>query len=205
MASHQETRAPAPRQSAVPSERRPVFGPMSPFGLIRRMFDDMDRLFEEFGFGAMMPRIEIGRGAEGVWSPQVDVFEREGRLCVRADLPGVRKEDLDVEIRDNMLCLEGQRKQESEERREGYYRSERMYGSFARAIPLPEGVDPEQAQAKFENGVLEVTVPLPPESRTRRRIQIQSGPTPGAPGAETPYGGEAEKASQAAGGGKKAG
>lgn len=186
MANQQETRAPAQRQSAPPpSERRRTYAggaQASPFSLMRRMFDDMDRMFEDFGFGGLMPRIGVGRGSEFVWNPQVDVLERDGKLVVRADLPGVKKEDVTVEIRDGVLYIEGERRQESEERREGFYRSERMYGAFERAIPLPDGINAEQAQARFENGVLEILLPIPQEEAARRRVEIRDASDRGAGG-----------------------
>jgi HSP20 family protein len=112
---------------------------------------------------------------EGFWVPQIDVFEREGKLVVRADLPGLGKQDVRAEIRDDALVLEGERRRELEEERGGRYRTERTYGSFRRAIPLPEGADAEHAEARFENGVLEVTIPLPQERSRARSIEIQEG------------------------------
>jgi HSP20 family protein len=97
----------------------------SPFALMRRVAEDMDRMFESFGFGR-------GRFAEpelAVWAPEIEVFEREGQFVVRADLPGLKKEDVRVEVTENALLLEGERQKEHEERREGFYRSERSYGA----------------------------------------------------------------------------
>ena len=155
----------------------------SPFTLMRRVAEDMDRMFESFGFGRgrFAPRFwpEIpDRFAESelaVWAPEIEVFEREGQFVVRADLPGLKKDDVRVEVTDNALILEGERRKEQEERREGFYRTERSYGRFSRAIPLPEGVDTEDVKADFKNGVLEVRLPAPkrPEQR-RRQIEVRS-------------------------------
>jgi HSP20 family protein len=155
----------------------------SPFALMRRVAEDMDRMFESFGFGRgrFAPRFwaELPeRFAEpelAVWAPEIEVFEREGEFVVRADLPGLKKDDIRVEATENALILEGERRKEHEERREGFYRSERSYGRFSRAIPLPEGVDTEAVKAEFKNGVLEVRLPAPkrPEQR-RRQIEIRS-------------------------------
>ena len=149
---------------------------------MRNLVGDVDRFFDDFlgysglGRGSSLPSTarDLGRTTgQSLWYPQVEVREREGKLVVCADLPGTRKEDVHVEIRDNALILQGERRQESEQSQEGFYRSERSYGRFQRAIPLPEGVNPEQVQANFKDGVLEITVPLPQrQSPQGRRIAI---------------------------------
>ena len=96
-----------------------------------------------------------------VWAPKIDVFERDNRLVTRVDLPGLKKEDVSVEVTDGHLALSGERKREAEEKQGNFYRSEREYGSFYRAVPLPEGVKLEDVKATFSDGVLEVSVPLP--------------------------------------------
>ena len=162
----------------------------SPFAMMRRMMDDMDRLFADFGFDrgyglspfasfdrALAPRLEQMQRSlpQGIWSPQVEMFERGDRLVVRADLPGLSKDDVELEIENDVLTIRGERKSEHEDERDGYYRSERSYGSFHRSIPLPEGSSAEDAQASFRDGVLEVTLPRPkPEQRRGRKIEIRS-------------------------------
>jgi HSP20 family protein len=94
---------------------------------------------------------------------------------VRADLPGLKREDVNIEVRDDELILSGERRSEHEESEGGYYRSERSYGSFYRSIPLPEGVDADTAKARFDNGVLEITMQAPQPSGRARRIQIEEG------------------------------
>ncbi|MFL5309371.1 MAG: Hsp20/alpha crystallin family protein [Myxococcales bacterium] len=143
---------------------------------MRRMMEDLDRMFEDVGStrrsSGAMPTVG-GRGGLGAdWSPAVDMFERDGQLVVRADLPGLSPDDVRVEVTEGSLVIEGERRSEMEVEEEGSYRSERTYGRFSRAIDLPAGVDPEGAQARFENGVLEVSIPLPEQTR-RRRIPIQ--------------------------------
>jgi HSP20 family protein len=152
----------------------------SPFGMMRRFADEMDRMFEDFGFPAI-GRFGRSTGMER-FSPQVDIFERDGKLVVRADLPGMNKEDVSVEVTEDAVIIEGERKYEHEENQEGVYRSERSYGRFYREIPLPEGVKPENATANFKNGVLEVTIDAPQAAKNRRRIDIQGGDTPTKPG-----------------------
>ena len=88
------------------------------------------------------------------------MFEKDNRLVTRVDLPGMKKEDVSVEVTDGHLALSGERKRETEEKKDNFYRSEREYGSFYRAVPLPEGVKLEDVKATFSDGVLEVSVPL---------------------------------------------
>src|SRR5215475_5548973 len=144
---------------------------MSPFELIRRFTDELDRAFEGLG---------ITRGAGGgeiqMWTPSVEVFERDNNVVVRAELPGLDKDDVKVELTDDGLVIEGERKREHEERLEGGYRSEIEYGRFYRMIPLPEGVNVDQAQARMNNGVLEVMIPMAEVRRPRRSIPVETGP-----------------------------
>jgi len=139
----------------------------NPFSLMRRMSEEMDRTFGSF-FG------QPGRSS-GTWFPAIEVAEQNGQLQVHAELPGLKPEDVNVEVTNDALILRGERKSEHEQREGGVYRSERRYGEFYREIPLPEGVNPENAKAQFQNGVLEVTVPIPEQASNRRQIPIQSG------------------------------
>jgi HSP20 family protein len=152
-----------------------AFG-VSPFGLMRRMMEDLDHLFEGFGgrgfdFGSFAT--PSGRGSS-LWSPAIEAFERGGNFVVRADLPGLSPDDVRIEAADDSLLIEGERRSEIEsEEQGGVYRSERTYGRFSRLVPLPDGADAQKAQARFENGVLEITVPIAEERSRRRRIEIQ--------------------------------
>ena len=143
----------------------------SPFGsYFQRWNEEMDRLFENFGIGRnwMTPQTATA------WSPQIEMFQRGNDLVVRADLPGMTKEDVQVDINENVLSIQGERKQEHEEEREGWYRNERSYGSFYRAVPLPEGTIADSAKASFKNGVLEVVFQAPPREVSRgRRLEIK--------------------------------
>ena len=96
---------------------------------------------------------------------------------VRADLPGLNKDDVKVEVTDDMLKIAGERREEHEENHEGYRHGERRYGRFFRSIPLPEGVKAEDVRATFHNGVLEVTMPAPQPEQRGRRIEVQEGPS----------------------------
>jgi HSP20 family protein len=129
----------------------------------------MDRMFDDVGFGRSWPASPTWRGTTSYgWAPQVDVFQKDNELTIRADLPGLKKEDVSVEVTDDAVTIHGDRRHESEEEREGYYRSERSYGSFYRVVPLPEGAITEQAKAHFRDGVLEITLPVPPAAKGRR-------------------------------------
>lgn len=152
-------------------------GSASPFGLLGRMMNDMDRWFGG-GFGELVPwtgRERLG----GLWNPQIEVLERNGSLVVHADLPGLKPEDVEVNVENDVLTLRGERRFEEERNEEGVYHSERSYGRFERSIALPNGIDPSSIEAKFENGVLEITAPMPKEQARGRRIDVKpgSGPT----------------------------
>lgn len=159
------------REARVPV-RRIGTTQRSPFGFIRRLRGEMDRFFEDFG-GSWLTSSNHWRELGAGWYPEIEMFERDDQIVVRADLPGLKKEDVKVEIRDDTLVLEGERRHEVEEKREGFYRSERGYGSFCRCIALPPGVKPAEAKASFKDGVLEIEIPAPERQQsTGRRIEI---------------------------------
>lgn len=137
--------------------------PRDPFAVLRQMLSSMERAFDEWPASPGTNRVEA-------WAPKIDVMERDSRLITRFDLPGVKKDDVDVEVMDGQLIVSGERKRESEETKGSVYRSEREYGSFYRAVPLPEGCKAEDVRATFVNGVLEVSVPLaaPPQPAARK-------------------------------------
>jgi HSP20 family protein len=137
------------------------------------MADEMDRMFDDLALGGRWLR-PAWRHTSTVWAPEVDVFQKNDELRIRADLPGLKRDEVSVEITDDALTIQGERKRESEHEGEGYYRSERSYGSFHRVIPLPQGAITEQAKATFSDGVLEITMPAPPASKGRR-LEISEG------------------------------
>ncbi len=108
------------------------------------------------------------------WIPAMDLVETEDDFILRADLPGLSEEDVNVELEDNVLTISGERKSEHEERKEGYYRVERASGAFSRSLTLPEGVDAGGIKASFDKGVLEVRIPRP-EERKPRKVAISVG------------------------------
>ncbi len=145
---------------------------LSPFRGFWDMQSQMNRMFNEmFGNLGRSP----GRQLEGVteWAPAVDVAAKDGNLVIRAELPGVKPEDVDISLHGNVLTISGERKAEQEEERGGYYIRERRYGSFSRGFSLPQGTDESKVHARFENGVLEVTVEGAAVVTEPKRIQIE--------------------------------
>jgi HSP20 family protein len=142
----------------------------SPWAVMRRMQDEMDRwLGSPDATRRWMPSTD----EQMDWAPPVDVFQRGGDLVLRADLPGMAKEDVEVEVNDDSVTIRGERRHEREEERDGVYRTERSYGSFSRVVPLPEGTITDSAKATFRDGVLEIVMQAPGrEVKRGRRIDI---------------------------------
>jgi HSP20 family protein len=162
--------------------------PPSPWELMGRMGEELTQLFESIG-GTGMPGAArgqavtvpaargrvAGEGAAGevLLIPQIEVEQRNDAIVVRADLPGMNADDIDVTIEDGMLVISGERQQERREELEGVVRSEVSYGTFYRTIPLPDGADENNIAAVVRNGVLEVVVPVS-KTQTGRRVQVRS-------------------------------
>jgi HSP20 family protein len=159
--------------------KRTALAPRDPFTFLRQMTSDLDPMFETSAWPSFRwPAFRARPAAEAVaWFPEIDVFEKDNRLVTKIDLPGMKKEEVKVEVTDGHLAISGERKTEAEEKKENFYRCEREYGSFYRAVPLPEGVKLEDVKATFSDGVLEVSVPLPakPEAKARK-VEIQEAP-----------------------------
>jgi HSP20 family protein len=159
----------------------PEMGATSPFKMMRRIAEDMENMFDDTFFAPAFPTTPFFEN-ERLWleeddfltgfTPAVEMLERDGRIIVRADLPGMTKDDIKVEFDDHNLIIEGERKQETEEEKEGFYRTERSYGTFYRRLPLPETVDADDAVAMFKNGVLEVSLAAPKLAPNRKRLEI---------------------------------
>lgn len=125
-------------------------------------FTEIQRLQEE------MSRRYAGNGKALAFRPAVDIFEDEESITLTAELPGMRVEDVQVDVDDNVLTLKGERKLEREDRREGYHRVERAYGSFSRSFQLPDGVDGEACEAEMRDGLLRVRLPKKPQPKPKR-------------------------------------
>src|SRR3989441_2352195 len=152
----------------------------TPFSSVPRFAEEMDNLFEDSNCrrDRLAPVFGNELGA-GIWSPQVEMLQHNGELIVRADLPGLTKDDVKVEVTDNAITIEGERHGEEEEKREGFYRSERSYGKFYRRLPIPEGVNIKDAEATFQNGVLEVKMKTSKrEQQKSRRLEITDASAP---------------------------
>ena len=102
------------------------------------------------------------------WRPAVDIFDKEDRIVIKAELPGVDKKDMSVDIKDGILTLSGERTYENEVKEEGYYRKERAFGKFNRSFALPEGLDPEKIDADYKDGVLKIEIPKPEQNKPRK-------------------------------------
>jgi len=139
---------------------------LSPFGWMREFTREMDRMFR--GFAPL-------KEAEA-WAPAIDVQQCNGTLMVTAELPGLKKEEVRVEVTDDSLIIEGDRKREHKEDHEGFHRRERSYGHFYRSIPLPEGAKIDQVKAELSDGVLKVSLPVPEVKKHIRQITVEEGP-----------------------------
>jgi HSP20 family protein len=137
---------------------------MNPFSVMRRMTEEMDRAFQTSN---------SANGGSALWAPAVEVSQTDSQYVVRAELPGLKPDDVQIEVTEDGLVLSGERKFERDLDKGGVHRTEIRYGAFYRVIPLPDGANVDKAKAKFENGVLEVTFPLAEETRERRRIQVE--------------------------------
>ena len=182
--SHSERaeQRPSPRShETMPRDRDWERSSAGPFSIMHQGIDEMERWLGQLGW----PRgwASSGRGLMsqmarqmGDWMPAIDAFQRGNEFVIRAEVPGMTRQDLTVEVGDDSLTLHGERKREFEDDREGVFWSERSYGSFTRVIPLPPGAIGESAKATFNNGLLEIVMQAPSaETRRGRRIDISGG------------------------------
>jgi HSP20 family protein len=185
MANQGSARQDRPADQSVPMRRSRSGGEMSrrdtgnygPFAWMRQMQDQLDRAFNGLwsGSGTSSWTPDPMSGPSD-WSPAIDVFQRGNDLVIRADIPGLTKDDITVDIADDQLTIRGERRYDHEEERDGVFRSERSYGSFCRVVPLPQGAIADSAKATFNSGVLEIVVQAPSfDVRRGRRIEIKEG------------------------------
>lgn len=139
-----------------------------PFRELRSLQDEMNRLFN-VGVSRSGNGEDIVRGA---WSPSVDIFESQDKIVLEAELAGMKPEEVDISIENNVITLKGERNFEKKEESENYHRVERSYGSFTRSFTLPRTVIGDEAEASFENGVLRITLPKREEAKARK-IEIK--------------------------------
>jgi HSP20 family protein len=161
----EQTKLPMKREDTAP--RR-----WDPFDMFETLQEEMDRFWRRPGpswtgsFPSLFRRT-AGRGM--TWAPRMDVYEKDNSIVVKAELPGLKKEDVEVELDNGSLVIRGESKTESEVKEDAYYRMERTSGSFYRRIPLPVEVEPQQVEATMTDGVLEVRIPRPAESKPEAR------------------------------------
>lgn len=139
----------------------------NPFDLMRRFREELDQAFGTLGLS----------GHTAMATPAVDIFEREGNIVVQADLPGLKPDQVKVEVTDDGIVIRGECSEEQEQRGENFYRCERSHGQFYRVIPLPEHAEADRAQAQFNDGMLEVTIPVAESRKKSRQIPVQSQAT----------------------------
>lgn len=134
-----------------------LFRKKEPFGLLNNFESDIDRWFGEDWFG---DDFLFAKGTEESWYPAVDIEEKDGKYVLKAELPGLKKEDIHVELKNGYLTLRGERNMEHEDKKKNYHRIERAYGSFERSFRVPENVKEKDIHAIFRDGILELTVPV---------------------------------------------
>jgi HSP20 family protein len=184
MANQGSAKQDRPTEQSVPTRRTRQGGEMNrwdrdtsgPFAWMRQMQDQLDRAFNSVWSSGSTTQPWTADNVFGPsdWSPAIDVFQRGNDLVVRADVPGLSKDDITVDIADDQLTIRGERRYDHEEERDGVFRSERSYGSFCRVVPLPQGAIGDSAKATFNNGVLEIVLQAPSfDVRRGRRIEIK--------------------------------
>ena len=134
-----------------------------------RELEEMERRFDDVFSWPLLPAVwrriptmEMG------WAPAIDVFEKEDKFVVKAELPGMKEEDIDISVVGNTLTIKGERKAESEVKEDNYYYCERSYGSFSRSIDVPSNVDTQKIEANYEDGVLDISLPKTPEVKPNK-------------------------------------
>jgi HSP20 family protein len=145
-----------------------------PVAELNTLQNEMNRLFNTVFDPSTRTRRDASGGTSPRWLPPMDLLETGEHYVLRADLPGLADEDVNVQFEDNVLTISGERTAEHDDQQEGYYRLERAFGTFSRSLTLPDGVDPDTVQAHFDRGVLEVKIPKP-EQKKPRQVQIKLG------------------------------
>jgi HSP20 family protein len=137
---------------------------ISPLRELARIENEINRIFKE-----LIPQQEVAKEVVA-WAPRVDVYEKDNNLVIEAEIPGAKKEDIEVKVKDNAVVIRGEVKREEEKKEENYYRSERFYGKFERVIPLPTDVKIEEAKAEYQDGVLKLTIP---KATAEKEVKIE--------------------------------
>lgn len=143
-------------------------GDLAPFNDLNRIRNEIDRLFQ-YPFSALTQGASFFEG----WTPALDIYEDKDKYVAKAEMPGMKKEDIDVSLEGNTLTVSGERKQEEEKKEGDTYRAERFFGRFQRSVTLPAAVDPNKIEATYKDGVLTVTVPKTDEAK-RKQIEVKT-------------------------------
>jgi HSP20 family protein len=139
---------------------------------------ETNRIVNQVFVGGLPQRAETTQGMRVAgWGPAIDVVQRDEDLMIRAELPGVKPEDVDITIQNRILTISGKLEEEREDERRGYLVRERRYGTFQRSLQLPQDVDEDQINARVENGVLKITIPGAAATQEAKHIQIEGGET----------------------------
>ncbi len=165
-----------PSQGQVARRSIPALLPLGPLDFLNPLFL-MNRVLSD---------VTRSGSDDQAWMPAIEATEHDGNYVVRAELPGIKPEEVKIEVKGNALVLEGERRLQREQNSGGVHRTEIRYGRFYRVVPMPEGANVEQARARFDDGVLEVTVPLPEQQSRRREIPIEANSTTQADNRSTP-------------------
>ena len=162
---------PAKAETTSVKRTTPMWEGLFGFPLFHGLSRELDAIFDR-----MKMEKPFFEPTEMMWNPEMEVETKGNEFRVTLDVPGLKKEEITVEVGDEHLILRGERKHETEEKKEGYFKTERTYGSFYRALPLPEGVKPEEAKAKLTDGVLTITMPMAMAAvSTTRKLEIGEG------------------------------
>jgi HSP20 family protein len=173
--------AEAPSKTPARPEENQSARALSPLSSLRR---EIDRLFDDLHFGTWLRTPGNVFDVEPFWrgelsfgkAPAVDIAERDKEYEITAELPGMEEKDIDVKFANGMLTINGEKREEKEEKKKDYYLSERRYGTFQRSFSVPEGVDTDKIDASFKNGVLTVILPKSPEAqKSEKKIAIKKG------------------------------
>jgi HSP20 family protein len=141
-----------------------------PYGAVASLQNSINKLFND-----AFTRANVDEDfALSAWKPVVDIFDKDDAIVIHAELPGVKKEDVAIEVKDNVLTLRGERSESKEIKEDKYYRKERTFGSFHRAFSLPAAINPDTIKATFKDGILEIEIPKPEEQKPKQvKISIE--------------------------------
>lgn len=135
-----------------------------PYGAVASLQNSINKLFND-----AFTRTNVDEDfALSAWKPVVDIFDKDDAIVIHAELPGVKKEDVAIEVKDNVLTLRGERSESKEIKEDKYYRKERTFGSFHRAFSLPSAINPDTIKATFKDGILEIEIPKPEEQKPKQ-------------------------------------